>query len=110
MAGDQVLSRLGRLLATRFRREDVRGRWGGEEFVVALTGETAERAREILARTAVELTKVEFSGDQGQPFHITFSAGIAEFPKDGEDAESLLREADTRLYRAKNNGRNRIEI
>lgn len=110
VAGDQVLSRLGRLLATRFRREDVRGRWGGEEFLVALIGETAERAREILGRTAAELTKVEFPGEQGQSFHVTFSAGIAEFPKDGEDAEALLREADTRLYRAKNNGRNRIEI
>jgi diguanylate cyclase (GGDEF)-like protein len=110
MAGDQVLSRLGRLLATRFRREDVRGRWGGEEFLVALTGETAERARDILARTAAELAKVEFTGEHGEPFHVTFSAGISEFPRDGEDAEVLLREADTRLYRAKNNGRHRIEI
>ncbi len=110
VAGDQVLSRLGRLLATRFRREDVRGRWGGEEFLVALTGETAERAKEILARTAAELAKVEFSSEQGQPFHVTFSAGIAEFPMQGEDAEALLREADARLYRAKANGRNRIEI
>jgi diguanylate cyclase (GGDEF)-like protein len=110
MAGDQVLSRLGRLLATRFRREDVRGRWGGEEFLVALTGETAERARDILARTAAELAKVEFTGEHGEPFHVTFSAGIVEFPRDGEDAEVLLREADTRLYRAKNNGRHRIEI
>lgn len=110
VAGDQVLSRLGRLLATRFRREDVRGRWGGEEFLVALTGETAERARDILTRTAAELAKVEFSGEHGEPFHVTFSAGIAEFPRDGDGAEVLLREADTRLYRAKANGRNRIEL
>ena len=110
LAGDHVLSRLGRLLATRFRREDVRGRWGGEEFTLALTGETAAHAREILARTAEELARVEFEGEKGERFHVTFSAGIAEFPQDGEDTEALLRVADERLYRAKANGRHRIEI
>lgn len=110
VAGDHVLARLGRLLSTRFRREDLRGRWGGEEFVVALAGETAASAREILARTAVELAEVRFSGDHGESFQITFSAGIVEAPRDGEDAETLLREADARLYRAKANGRNRIEL
>jgi diguanylate cyclase (GGDEF)-like protein len=110
LAGDHVLARLGRLLATRFRREDVRGRWGGEEFVVALTGETAESAREILARTADELSRVAFEGERGERFHVTFSAGIAEAPRQGTTVEALLREADVRLYRAKANGRNRIEI
>jgi diguanylate cyclase (GGDEF)-like protein len=110
LSGDHVLVRLGRLLATRFRREDVRGRWGGEEFAVALTGETAQSAREILARTAAELARVEFEGDRGERFHVTFSAGIAEAPRDGTTVEALLKEADARLYRAKANGRNRIEI
>ncbi len=110
LAGDRVLSRLGLLLMSRFRREDVRGRWGGEEFVLALPATTAESARDILARTARELEGVEFEGDQGQRFHITFSAGIAEAPKDGMDVEALLRTADERVYRAKAAGRNRIEI
>ncbi|WP_304608720.1 response regulator [Hyalangium versicolor] len=110
LAGDQVLSRLGRLLATRFRREDLRGRWGGEEFLVVLTGETAASAREILSRTAAELAQIPFESERGEPFHVTFSAGIAEAPKDGGDAETLLRVVDARLYRAKDNGRNRIEI
>jgi diguanylate cyclase (GGDEF)-like protein len=110
LAGDQVLSRLGRLLATRFRKEDLRGRWGGEEFLVVLTGETAASAREILSRTAAELERIPFESEHGERFHVTFSAGIAEAPKDGVDVEALLRVADARLYRAKSNGRNRIEI
>jgi diguanylate cyclase (GGDEF)-like protein len=110
LAGDHVLARLGRLLVTRFRREDVRGRWGGEEFVVALTGESAQSAREILARTAAELRQVEFEGERGERFHVTFSAGIAEAPRDGADVEALLKVADARLYKAKNDGRNRIEV
>ena len=110
MAGDRVLMRLGRLLASRFRREDLRARWGGEEFVLALLGETAESAREILSRTAQELARLDFEGDKGERFQVTFSAGIAVTPQDGAQAEALLQQADARLYRAKANGRDRIEI
>lgn len=110
LSGDRVLMQMGRLLATRFRREDLRCRWGGEEFVVALLGATAERAREILGRTAAELGRIEFEGDKGQRFRVTFSAGLAETPADGTDLETLLRLADERLYRAKVQGRNRIEL
>lgn len=109
LAGDRVLTRLGRLLGARFRREDVRGRWGGEEFVVALLGETAASAKEILGRTAAELAGMTFDGDAGESFHITFSAGISVSTVDGGTAEELLKTADARLYRAKANGRNRIE-
>jgi diguanylate cyclase (GGDEF)-like protein len=110
LAGDRVLTRLGRLLGARFRREDVRGRWGGEEFVVALLGETAASAKEILSRTAAELAGMTFEGDAGESFRITFSAGIAVSPVDGDAVETLLKTADARLYRAKANGRNRIEV
>ncbi|WP_224240651.1 response regulator [Hyalangium gracile] len=110
LAGDQVLSRLGRLLATRFRKEDLRARWGGEEFLVVLMGETAASARDILSRTAAELARIHFEGERGERFHVTFSGGIAEAPRDGVDVEALLRTADARLYRAKNLGRDRIEI
>jgi diguanylate cyclase (GGDEF)-like protein len=105
-----VLTRLGRLLGARFRREDVRGRWGGEEFVVALLGETAASAKEILSRTAAELEGMTFDSDKGEPFRITFSGGIAVSPGDGDSVEELLRIADSRLYKAKANGRNRIEV
>jgi diguanylate cyclase (GGDEF)-like protein len=109
LAGDRVLTRLGRLLGARFRREDVRGRWGGEEFVVALLGETAASAKEILSRTATELSGMTFDGDAGESFHISFSAGISVSGVDGDTVEALLKAADARLYRAKANGRNRIE-
>ncbi|WP_256560195.1 response regulator [Myxococcus dinghuensis] len=109
LAGDRVLTRLGRLLGARFRREDVRGRWGGEEFVVALLGETVESAKAILQRTLTEVAELTFEGDAGEAFHITVSAGIAATPGDGVTMEELLRVADVRLIRAKSNGRNRIE-
>ena len=110
LAGDRVLMQMGRLLSSRFRREDLRCRWGGEEFVVALMGTTAQGAREILARTAAELAQVDFEGDKGERFRVTFSAGLSVTPQDGTDVETLLRLADERLYRAKAQGGNRIEL
>ncbi|NVJ02963.1 diguanylate cyclase, partial [Myxococcus sp. AM009] len=79
------------------------------EFVVGLLGEDAGSASEILARTAAELSDMTFDGDAGEPFHVTFSAGIAVSPGDGDTVEALLRTSDARLLRAKENGRNRIE-
>jgi diguanylate cyclase (GGDEF)-like protein len=62
----------------------------------------------VLDRLRVEFRQLEFSGDQGDPFSATFSAGIASFPEDGEQLDELMKRADARLYAAKRNGRDRI--
>jgi len=108
LAGDRVLRGLGRLLRSRFRSEDVRGRWGGEEFVVGLYEEGVETSAAVLDRLRLEFRQLEFNADQGAPFSATFSAGIASFPEDGEQLGQLMRRADARLYAAKRNGRDRI--
>jgi diguanylate cyclase (GGDEF)-like protein len=110
LAGDRVLGGLGRLLASRFRTMDVRGRWGGEEFVLAFFGEDAETARMIIGRVKDELERMKFRGDHGELFEVAFSAGISSFPDDGRTFEELFRVVDQRLYAAKEGGRNRIEI
>lgn len=108
LAGDRVLTTLGRLLATRFRGEDVRGRWGGEEFLVAFPGEPSEVAEGLVLRVLRELRDLRFTGDRGEPFHITFSGGVATYPDAGLTVEALLKTADRRLYRAKRLGKNRV--
>ncbi len=108
IAGDRVLAGLGRLLQNRFRFEDLRGRWGGEEFAIAIVGEDAATARKVLERIQKEFGAVEFDGADGETFHVTFSAGIAQFPDDGVEADQLLKAADKRLYAAKDAGRDRI--
>ncbi len=108
--GDKVLASFGALLGTRFRLQDLRGRWGGEEFVIAFFGEWAESAREILARVTAEFAKLPFDGGQGRTFHVTVSGGIATFPLDGRTLDELVSAADQRLYAAKHAGRNRIKI
>lgn len=110
LAGDRVLAGFGHLLGSRFRSMDVRGRWGGEEFVVAFYGEDAPTARMIINRVLEEVGKMTFKGDHAETFGVTFSAGIASFPEDGRSFDELFRRVDAKLYEAKEKGRNRIEI
>ena len=110
MAGDRVLAALGKLLSSRFRAVDVRGRWGGEEFAVAFYGEDAHTSQIILLRALEEFRQMPFEGDRGELFNATFSGGIATFPRDGTTFEDLFRVADDRLYAAKETGRNRVAI
>jgi diguanylate cyclase (GGDEF)-like protein len=105
LAGDRVLLGFGKLLGARFRASDLRGRWGGEEFVVALPDEDESTARGVLERVLLEFAAMEFEGDGGERFSASFSGGIACFPGDGERVDDLIRVADARLYRAKAAGR-----
>ena len=108
VAGDQVLAHLGRLMRERFRAEDLRCRWGGEEFAMAFVDEDVETARRVLQRVLDDFSRHVFGMDDGQPFSVTFSAGLAAFGPDGGRFEELIRRADDRLYEAKAAGRNRI--
>jgi diguanylate cyclase (GGDEF)-like protein len=108
LAGDGVLSSLGQLLSRRFRAEDLRCRWGGEEFILAFPGETAQSIEGALQRLLEEFGQMEFFGDKGEAFRASFCVGVAGFPEDGETLEALLRAADRRLYAAKGAGRHRV--
>lgn len=105
LVGDHVLMALGRLLTARFRLEDLRGRWGGEEFVIAFPNEPAATATSVLSRVLEEFRAMPFHGERGEPFFVSFSAGISSFPFDGASVDALIRAADRRLYRAKRGGR-----
>jgi diguanylate cyclase (GGDEF)-like protein len=108
LVGDHVLATLGRLLNSRFRLEDLRGRWGGEEFVIVFPGEPPETATAVLSRVLDEFRGQHFLGERGERFSATFSAGISSYPDDGENVDALLRAADERLYAAKRRGRGQV--
>ena len=107
-AGDDVLQFLGGLLRQSFRSEDVVARWGGEEFVIAMFAMRRSDAVERLANVLEKLEAHEFQPSSGVRFHVSFSAGLAEFPAEGKDLHSLYRLADEALYRAKAAGGRRI--
>ena len=110
-AGDDLLHTVGGLLRDNIRKNDLAARYGGEEFSLVLV-ETNKLAAGIVAEKIKRLVaEHEFGNANGRGgHHITVSMGVATFPDDAADAESLIRSADARLYRAKQNGRNRVVL
>ena len=107
-AGDRVIKSLSRLLRQRLRGADVIGRYGGEEFAVALPDTSGDKAALVLDQIRVSFAAiVQHAGDR--TFQVTLSAGVAQY-RDGSDGESLIQSADEALYKAKHGGRNRVEI
>lgn len=105
LAGDEVLTRVGALLRECTRGVDCSARYGGEEFVLVLPETGVDRAVEVAERIRARLAKEGFSNGR-----ITLSAGVAQFPKDGDTPESVLSSADAALYRAKGDGRDRVVL
>jgi diguanylate cyclase (GGDEF)-like protein len=108
-AGDAVLRHVGEVMRSLFIDDGVPCRYGGEEFVVLLPGVdlagAAARAEELRAK--VEALTIRHAG--GHLPRVTLSAGVAASPAAGTNPTDLLRVADDALYRAKRNGRNRVE-
>ena len=108
--GDAVIAELGQLLRRKFRVEDLRGRWGGEEFILAFPGQTGETTERLVRRLLDEFSALRIPTDDGRTVSVTFSAGVAEFPADGDTAATVIRRADERLYASKRAGRNRVSL
>jgi diguanylate cyclase (GGDEF)-like protein/PAS domain S-box-containing protein len=109
-AGDAALRSVGKLIATRVRREDIPCRYGGEEFVIIFPDmdlEIAQRRTEELRKLCHGLN-LERYRDAGEP--VTLSAGIAMFPTHGSSSEEVLHAADRALYQAKKEGRDRVLV
>jgi diguanylate cyclase (GGDEF)-like protein/PAS domain S-box-containing protein len=109
-AGDTVLSTLGEFVRAHVRSEDIACRYGGEEIILILPDAplevTAARAEKL--RAGINELRLEHRGQTlGE---LSVSLGVACFPRHGVTAEVLLRAADEALYRAKEGGRNRVEL
>jgi diguanylate cyclase (GGDEF)-like protein len=108
-AGDEVLKALAGILNKRLRDVDRSARYGGEEFLVLLPETDLEKGRTVAEDLRVQMEEYPFRGRESQPFgKVTISLGVAAFPQDGPDADTLIKVADDALYRAKNRGRNRV--
>ena len=98
-AGDQVLQKFAKRLAECLRSTDTFARLGGDEFVVVLPGATVEEAERLAEKLQVNLKQpFEVDGSQQQ---IGASIGIAQYPDHGEDANALIKNADSAMYIAK---------
>jgi diguanylate cyclase (GGDEF)-like protein len=104
LAGDVVLTMLGRALRSILRRDDAIARYGGEEFAMILPGTHLEQATQVVPKVA-QATERAAVNHSGSRLCVTLSGGLATIQK-GETAESLIGRADAALYAAKTAGRN----
>jgi diguanylate cyclase (GGDEF)-like protein len=108
-AGDEVLRELADVLRANLRPQDLAGRYGGEEFIVAMPLTDAAQAQQAAERIREAIASYPFERRETQPAGmLTISGGVAVFPVDGQDGTGLIRNADQALYQAKAAGRNRV--
>ena len=108
-AGDTVLQSLGELLRKRFRGEDVACRYGGEEFLIILSGASLESTQQRAEDIWRDITGLKIE-HQGQFFSITASVGVADLKNHGPSVTKVISAADKALYLAKKGGRNQVVI
>ncbi len=108
--GDALLAQFGKLLEAMTRGEDIACRYGGEEFTLILPETDLQTAfqRAEMIRIAVQAMQVPYLGKLLP--QVMVSIGVASFPAHGATPEALMLAADEALYRAKRNGRNRVEV
>jgi diguanylate cyclase (GGDEF)-like protein/PAS domain S-box-containing protein len=105
--GDQVLRSVAKRLSTCVRESDTVSRHGGDEFLVLLSElDHPEDAEAIAQKIVTSIAEPHLIA--GHELQLTASVGIALYPEDGQDAQSLIMRADTAMYYAKNTGRNRV--
>lgn len=104
--GDEVLVKLVKVLQKNLRETDVLGRWGGEEFLMILPQTVLEEAFITAEKLKQKIESCSFCVGES----ITCSFGVSEFLQEDKDCDNVIKRADDALYRAKELGRNRIEV
>jgi diguanylate cyclase (GGDEF)-like protein len=107
--GDRLLQLVTERLKTCLREGDTIARWGGDEFTLLLPGINNPEEVSKIAQRILEVLKPAFDIEEHH-LHISSSIGIAFYPRHGEDAETLIKNADAALYRAKSQGRNNYQF
>ena len=105
-AGDEVLRQVGARLMSRLRKADVVSRIGGDEFAVVLGDVDQYSDVQAICDQLLAVVTEPYVLD-GRHSHVTTSIGIALYPDDGDDVQSLLKHADAAMYQAKERGKNR---
>jgi diguanylate cyclase (GGDEF)-like protein len=110
LVGDEVLIQLTRVIRLHIKSADLIGRWGGEEFVIALLHTKPGLANLVAERIRQSLSQINLTGRQGQNIPApTVSQGLATYPEEANEIFALIDLADQRLYVAKERGRDQVE-
>jgi diguanylate cyclase (GGDEF)-like protein len=108
-AGDEAIKKIGHILDQKTRDADLAGRYGGEEFVVALTETPLAGALQWAEqlRSTIESSSISFN-DSMTPIELTVSIGVASVSDEIKNPDQIVDSADRALYLAKDSGRNRV--
>jgi diguanylate cyclase (GGDEF)-like protein len=116
-AGDVVLCGLAEVIRRTVRACDLAARFGGEEFVILLTDTGSSSARRVAERIRTQFAGTSFDAGgagaadgAGRVIHVTVSIGVATYPLHAPGAPALLEAADSAMYQAKREGRNRVVV
>ncbi|MHB1213385.1 MAG: putative bifunctional diguanylate cyclase/phosphodiesterase [Thiobacillus sp.] len=108
VSGDQLICEVARRLQAATRAEDIVARLGGDEFVVIIDAAQINQILQVVEKTlAVVCEPYRIAGRE---IFSSCSIGVSLYPTDGTDAGTLLKNADTAMYNAKGNGRNRFQL
>jgi len=105
--GDYVLIKFSNMLVSKLRETDYAGRFGGEEFMIAMTETDKKNATRVTERLRKSLSELSFDKEG---FVQTLSAGVLTVPDDGKTVAEIIEKADKAMYEAKNSGRNKIVV
>lgn len=106
MTGDEAIRTIGYVLAQSSRSTDITARYGGEEFCVLLPNTDIEMAEQLAERLRRLIRDAQIDG----PGSLSASIGVASYPIHADSPDSLFLRADEALYRAKQDGRNRVKV
>jgi diguanylate cyclase (GGDEF)-like protein len=107
-AGDEVLKTVTSAIQSILRESDLFARFGGEEFILLIQGLNIEKLTKLACRICKKIEAIDFFYD-AKKIPITLSAGVAIRSSTSHTLERVIKQADMALYRAKANGRNRVE-
>lgn len=107
--GDKVLIELASTCERALRDVDIVARYGGEEFVIYLDSVNAKKAKTVADRLRETISEIVVHSDEGDEVRFTVSIGISSYEV-SDNIDTLIKTADEALYKAKENGRNRVEI
>lgn len=111
LEGDRVLKDVAAIMLANVRGQDIVARYGGEEFSIIMPVTGRESALAAAERIRLAVREHPFPGETNQPGgELTISLGVAVYPGSAAEAKGLIKEADAALYRAKDKGRNRVEV
>jgi diguanylate cyclase (GGDEF)-like protein len=110
LVGSRLLAEIGSLIKRILGPQHVGFRYGGDEFVALLRGLDKQAATALAVSLREQLNAMRFLTAQGLELSMTASLGLATYPEDGDNLHAIIRSADTMMYQAKAEGRDRIAV